>query len=115
MSALIVMTSKREPPVIRRVPFRAEEARRKKSCTNLKCEVRGSIFPAVEQRKRLHGVVSQESEMSNGRRNLLFFGLIAASLCAAAVLTALLAADDIAGPRVAMNHSPPHSEAGSRQ
>jgi hypothetical protein len=53
--------------------------------------------------------------MSNGRRNLLFFGLIAASLCAAAVLTALLAADDIAGPRVAMNHSPPHSQAGSRQ
>jgi hypothetical protein len=53
--------------------------------------------------------------MSNGRPNLLFFGLIAASLCSAAVLVGLLVADDVAGPRVAMNHSPPHSQAGSLQ
>jgi hypothetical protein len=53
--------------------------------------------------------------MSNGRPNLLFFGLIAASLCAAAVLIGLLAADDVAGPRVAMNPSPPHSRTGSRR
>ncbi len=52
--------------------------------------------------------------MSNGRPNLLFFGLIAASLCAAAVLIGLLAAGDFAGPRVAMNHSPPHSQGGHR-
>jgi hypothetical protein len=72
----------------------------------------GSISPAheVKQRARLHGVVSQEPEMSNGRPNLLFFGLIAASLCAAAVLIGLLVTDDVAGSKVAMNHSPPHSK-----
>ena len=53
--------------------------------------------------------------MSNGRPNLLFFGLIAASLCAAAVLIGLLVTDDVAGSRVAMNHSPLHSQVGSRR
>ncbi len=64
---------------------------------------------------RLHGVVDQEPEVSNGRPNLLFFGLIAASLCAAAVLIGLLVAGDVAGPRVAMNHSPSHSQGAHRQ
>jgi hypothetical protein len=63
----------------------------------------------------LHGVVDQEPEMSNDRPNLLFFGLIAASLCAAVVLIGLLVAGDVAGPRVAMNTSPPHSHLGHRQ
>ena len=80
--------------------------------TNMKCEALGPISPAVRQRARLRGVVSQEPKMSNGRPNLLFFGLIAASLCAAAVLIGLLVADEVADPRVAMNHS---LQAGSRQ
>ena len=53
--------------------------------------------------------------MSNDRPNLLFFGLIAASLSAAVVLIGLLVVGDVAGPRVAMNISPPHSQAGHRQ
>jgi hypothetical protein len=53
--------------------------------------------------------------MSNDRPNLLFFGLIAASLCTAAVLIGLLAVGDVAGPSVAMKHSPPHSQGGHRQ
>jgi len=53
--------------------------------------------------------------MSNRRSNFLFFGLIAASLCAAVVLIGLLVAGDVAGPRMAMNHSPPHSQAGSQR
>jgi len=53
--------------------------------------------------------------MLNDRPNLLFFGLIAASLCAAVVLIGLLVAGDVAGPRVAMNISPSHSQAGHRQ
>jgi len=67
------------------------------------------------QRSRLRGVVGQEPEMSNDRPNLLFFGLIAASLSAAVVLIGLLVVGDVAGPRVAMNISPPHSQAGHRQ
>jgi hypothetical protein len=46
--------------------------------------------------------------MPNSRPNLAFFALIAASLCAAAVLAGLL----IAGDRV--NNLPPHSQAGDR-
>jgi len=53
--------------------------------------------------------------MSNDRPNLLFFGLIAASLCAAVVLIGLLVAGDVAGPSVAMNISPPHPNHGNRQ
>jgi hypothetical protein len=52
--------------------------------------------------------------MPNDRPNLLFFGLIAASLCAAVVLIGLLVVGDIAGPRVAMNVSPLHSHPGNR-
>jgi hypothetical protein len=63
----------------------------------------------------LRGVVDQEPEMSNDRPNLLFFGWIAASLCAAVVLIGLLIAGDVVGPRVATNISPPHSQAGHRQ
>jgi hypothetical protein len=53
--------------------------------------------------------------MPNSRPNLAFFALIAASLCAAVVLVGLLVAGDIAGPGVAMNNLPPHSQAGDRQ
>ena len=53
--------------------------------------------------------------MSNHGSDLLFYGLISASLCAAVVLIGLLVAGDVAGPRVAMNHSPPHSQGGHRQ
>ncbi len=52
--------------------------------------------------------------MSNDRPNLLFFGLIAASLCAAVILIGLLVAGDVGGPRVAMNISPPHPRAADR-
>jgi hypothetical protein len=51
-------------------------------------------------------------KMPNSRPNLAFFALIAASLCAAAVLAGLLIAGDIAGPGV--NNLPPHSQAGDR-
>jgi hypothetical protein len=51
--------------------------------------------------------------MPKDRPSLAFFALIAASLCAAVVLVALLIAGDVAGPKVAMN--PPHSQAGDRQ
>jgi hypothetical protein len=40
-------------------------------------------------------------------RNIGFFSMIAASLLAAAVLVALLAGGNIAGPTVAFNGSPP--------
>ena len=53
--------------------------------------------------------------MSNSRPNLLFFALIAASLCAAMVFIALLVGGDVAGPRVAMNNLPAHSQPGDRQ
>jgi len=53
--------------------------------------------------------------MPNDRPNLAFVVLIAASLCAAVALVALLIAGDVAGPRVAMNNLPPHSQAGDRQ
>jgi len=46
--------------------------------------------------------------MPNSRPDLAFFALIAASLCAAAVLVGLLIAGDIAGPGVATNNLPPH-------
>ena len=48
-------------------------------------------------------------------QTFFFFGLIAASLRAAAVLIGLLVAGDVAGPRVAMNHSPSHSQGAHRQ
>jgi hypothetical protein len=51
-------------------------------------------------------LVRQELEM-NDRPSLVFFSLIGASLCAAAILIALLVAGDVAGPRVAMNNLPP--------
>lgn len=53
--------------------------------------------------------------MANGRPNLAFFTLIAASLCAALVFVGLLIAGDVAGPRVAMTNLPPHSQEAGRQ
>jgi hypothetical protein len=53
--------------------------------------------------------------MPKDRPSLAFFALIAASLCAAVVLIALLIVGDASGPRVAMNNSPPHSLPGDRQ
>jgi hypothetical protein len=41
--------------------------------------------------------------MPNDRSNLTFFTLVAASVCAAVLLVALLVAGDVAGPKVAMN------------
>lgn len=52
--------------------------------------------------------------MPNGRSNLAFFTLVAASVSAAVVLVALLIAGDVAGPKVAMNNVPP-SQHGDRQ
>ena len=72
-------------------------------------------FAEGRQRLGLPGVVGEELEMSSGRPNLLFFGLIAGSLCGATVLIVLLVAGDVAGPKVAMNNSPPHSQSGNRQ
>jgi hypothetical protein len=69
----------------------------------------------ARQPSRLRGVVGQELEMSNSRPNLLFFALIAASLCAAVVLIGLLVGGDVAGPRVAINNLPPHAQPGDRQ
>jgi len=63
----------------------------------------------------LRGVVSQEPEMPNDRPSLAFFALIATSLCAAVVFVALLIAGDVAGPKVAINNLPPHSQVGDRQ
>jgi len=53
--------------------------------------------------------------MPKDRPSLAFFALIATSLCAAVVLIALLIAGDVAGPKVAMNNLPSHSQAGDRQ
>ena len=53
--------------------------------------------------------------MPKDRPSLAFFALIAASLCAAVVLIGLLIAGDVSGPTVAMNNSPPHSQASDRQ
>jgi hypothetical protein len=53
--------------------------------------------------------------MPKDRPSLAFFALIATSLCAAVVLVALLIAGDIAGPKVATNNLPSHSQAGDRQ
>jgi hypothetical protein len=63
---------------------------------------------AARQPLPLRGVASQELEMPKDRPSLAFFALIAASLCAAVVLVALLIAGDVSRPRVAMNNSPPH-------
>jgi len=49
----------------------------------------------------------QEREMAHHNRNIGFFGMIAGCLLAAAVLVALLAGGQIAGPKVAFNVSPP--------
>jgi hypothetical protein len=70
---------------------------------------------AAKQPLPLRGVVRQEPEMPKDRPNLAFFVAIATSLCAAVVLIALLIAGDVAGPKVAMNNLPPHSQAGDRQ
>jgi hypothetical protein len=51
--------------------------------------------------------------MPKHRPGLAFFAPIAACLCAAAVLVALLIAGDVAGPKVAMNNLPPHSQTGN--
>ena len=53
--------------------------------------------------------------MPKDRPSLAFFALITASLCAAVVLVGLLIAGDVAGPKVAMNNLPPHSQAVDRQ
>jgi hypothetical protein len=53
--------------------------------------------------------------MPKDRPSLAFFALIATSLCAAVVLIALLIAGDVAGPKVATNSLPSHSQAGDRQ
>jgi hypothetical protein len=62
----------------------------------------------------LHGVISLELEMPD-RPNLAFFTFLAGSVSAAVVLVALLIAGDVAGPRVATNNFPPHSQADDRQ
>ena len=49
--------------------------------------------------------------MPKDRRTLLFFAFIAASLCAAVVLVALLVRGDVGGPKIAMIHQPQHSQA----
>jgi hypothetical protein len=53
--------------------------------------------------------------MANDRSNLAFFALIAGSVSAAAALVALLAAGDVAGPRVAMNNLPSAQHFDRRQ
>jgi hypothetical protein len=53
--------------------------------------------------------------MPKDRPSLAFFALMATSLCAAMVFIVLLIAGDVAGPKVAMNKLPPHSQAGDRQ
>ena len=69
------------------------------------------LADAARQPLLLGGVVSEEPEMPKDRPSLAFFVLIATSLCAAVVLIALLIAGDVAGPKVAMNNLPPHSQA----
>jgi hypothetical protein len=73
------------------------------------------LADSARQPLPLRGVVSQELEMPIDHPSLAFFALIAASLCAAVALIGLLIAGDVAGPRVAMNNLPPHSQAGHRQ
>jgi hypothetical protein len=72
------------------------------------------LADAARQPLPFRGVVSQELEMPNDRSNFAFFAVIAASLCAAVVLVALLMAGDVAGPRVAMNNVTP-SQHGDRR
>jgi hypothetical protein len=43
--------------------------------------------------------------MPNDRSNLTFFALVAASVCAAVILVALLVAGGVAGSKVAMNNA----------
>jgi hypothetical protein len=77
---------------------------------------RGESTRLADARQPLpfRGVVSQELEMPNDRSNFTFFAVIAASLCAAVVLVALLMAGDVAGPRVAMNSVPPSQHSDRR-
>jgi hypothetical protein len=42
--------------------------------------------------------------MPNDRSNLTFFALVAASVCAAVILVALLIAGNVAGTKLAMNN-----------
>jgi len=58
----------------------------------------------------MHGELScrsEEREMAHHNRNIGFFSVIAGCLLAAAVLVALLVGGEIAGPKVAINASPP--------
>ena len=52
--------------------------------------------------------------MTDRRRNLIFYTVIAASLCAALTLVGLLIAGDVAGPTVATN-LPPHVQENGQQ
>jgi hypothetical protein len=52
--------------------------------------------------------------MSIVRSNITFSVFIAASLCAAIILTSLLVAGDVAGPRVAMSNLPSHAQSDHR-
>jgi hypothetical protein len=70
-----------------------------------------NMADAARQPLPWRGVLSQEPEMPKDHPSLVFFALIATSLCAAVVLVALLIAGDVAGPKVAMNNLPPHSQA----
>jgi hypothetical protein len=63
------------------------------------------LADAARQLLALRGVVRKELKMPNDRSNLRFFTLIAASVCAAVILVALLVAGDVAGPKVAMNNA----------
>jgi len=65
---------------------------------------RPRLADVARQPLPLRGVVSQELEMPIDRPSLAFFGLIAASLCAAVAPIGLLIAGEVAGPRVAMNN-----------
>ena len=72
------------------------------------------LADAARQPLSLRRVVSQELVMPKDCPSLAFFALIAASLCAAVVLVALLIVGDVAGPNVALNNLPPHSRAADR-
>jgi hypothetical protein len=52
--------------------------------------------------------------MIDRHRNLVFYALIAASLCSAVVLVGLLIAGGVAGPTVATNRSPHFQEDGQQ-
>ena len=71
-----------------------------------------NMADAARQPLPWRGVLNKEPEMPKDHPSLVFFALIATSLCAAVVLVALLIAGDVRRSKSSNEQTlPPHSQA----